>query len=131
MVHLVLAALLLFPGFVPDQAKVAAATQAGEGKHIHENESFRNIVVEKTAPGQYVIKGEARVLTGNVRYDVTDGQRELLNSFVTASRGGPHWGMFEINLNLPGERKGGLMMILFEESAVTGQRIHPLKIPLP
>jgi hypothetical protein len=131
LVHLVLAVLMLFHGFVPDRAAASTTKQASIGGQNDENESFRNIMVEKTAPGQYVVKGEARVIAGNVRYDVTDGQKELLNSFVTTSRGGTNWGMFEINLNLPGERKGGLMMILFAENEVTGQRSHQLKIPLP
>jgi hypothetical protein len=131
VVHLVLAVLMLFHGFVPDRAAAATARQASAAGQNDENESFRRIVVEKTAPGQYVVKGEARMMAGgNVRYDVTDGQKELLSSLVTASRGA-NWGMFEINLNLPGERKNGLMMILFAENEATGQRIHPLKIPLP
>lgn len=102
----------------------------GENKGIYENESFRNISITKTGNGQYTIKGEARVNEANVRFIVTDGDKTLANSFVTASIGAPDWGSFSIQLNLDPHAKSPVL-VLFEESAATGQRIHELSIPLP
>ncbi|MFY0544464.1 Gmad2 immunoglobulin-like domain-containing protein [Brevibacillus sp. H7] len=96
----------------------------------YENESFRNLTVSKTAPNQYVVQGEARVMEGNICYVVADGQQELINSFVQASAGGLGWGKFEINLNLPKTTTDTLTLVLFEESAAKGHRIHQLHIPL-
>lgn len=104
---------------------------AGESGGKYENESFRNISVTKTGAGQYTVKGEARVFEATVRFVVTDGDATLADSFVTASQGGPAWGTFSINLNLDASKLKEPVLVLFEESAESGQRIHELKIPLP
>jgi hypothetical protein len=115
---------------LPQAAGAAGFPPAPESQQGYGNDAFRNITVSKTDASQYVVKGEARVFEGNVRYVVTDGSATLINSFVTASRGGLAWGTYELNLNLPGSKQP-LTLILFEENAETGARNHELKIPLP
>ncbi|MGZ0049906.1 Gmad2 immunoglobulin-like domain-containing protein [Brevibacillus gelatini] len=104
---------------------------AGEQGGKYENESFRNIAVTKTGPGQYAVKGEARVFEATVRFVVTDEGTTLADSFVTASQGAPEWGTFTINLSLDATKLKAPVLTLFEESAESGQRIHELNIPLP
>lgn len=115
---------------LPPAAGAAGIPPAPKSQQGYGNDAFRNITVRKTDARQYVVKGEARVFEGNVRYVVTDGATTLINSFVTASRGGLAWGSYELNLNLPGSKQP-LTLILFEEIAQTGARRHELKIPLP
>ncbi|CAJ1002060.1 Gmad2 immunoglobulin-like domain-containing protein [Brevibacillus aydinogluensis] len=115
---------------LPPAAGAVGIPPASKSQQGYGNEAFRNVTVSKTDTSQYVVKGQARVLEGNVRYVVTDGATTLINSFVSASRGGLSWGSYELNLNLPGSKQP-LTLILFEEIAHTGARRHELKIPLP
>ena len=119
-----------FPTIIPPAAASTHSHPVGEDKGRYENESFRNMTITKTGQGQYTIKGEARVNEANVRFVVTDGDKTLANSFVTASTGAPEWGSFSIDLKLDPSAKSPVLS-LFEESAATGQRIHELNIPLP
>ncbi|MFS0915695.1 Gmad2 immunoglobulin-like domain-containing protein [Brevibacillus sp. 179-C 1.1 NHS] len=119
-----------FPTIIPPAAAHVHSHPVGEDKGRYENESFRNITITKTGEGQYTIKGEARVNEANVRFVVTDKDKTLANSFVTASMGAPEWGSFSIDLKLDPNAKSPVLA-LFEESAATGQRIHELRVPLP
>lgn len=118
------------PTIIPSASATTHSHPVGEDKGRYENESFRKITITKTGEGQYAIKGEARVNEANVRFVVTDGDKTLANSFVTASTGAPEWGSFSIDLKLDPSVKSPVLS-LFEESAATGQRIHELTIPLP
>ncbi len=93
---------------------------------------FRHIEVTGSQ-GNYVITGEAQVFEATIQYEVEDGHFLFLKDFTTASAGAPAWGTFSINIHIPEEslpENGTLMLILFEESAYDGSRIHELPIVL-
>ncbi len=97
-----------------------------------ENQAFRNIAVSGTQ-GNYVVTGEARVFEATIQYEVEDGHVIFLDGFVTASEGAPGWGTFTINISIPEADlpdNATLMLILFEESAKDGSRLHELPVTL-
>ncbi len=97
-----------------------------------ENQAFRNITVSGSQ-GTYVVTGEARVFEANFQYEVEDGHYIFLEGSANASEGGPDWGTFTININIPeGDlpEYGTLMLILFEESADDGSRVNELPVVL-
>ena len=97
-----------------------------------ENQAFRNITVSGSQ-GNYVVTGEARVFEATFQYEVEDGHFLLLEGFVTTSQGGPDWGTFTININIPEAnlpKNATLMLFLFEESAHDGSRINEMLVVL-
>lgn len=97
-----------------------------------ENKAFRNIIVSGSQ-GNYTVAGQARVFEATLHYEVEDGHVIFLEGFETASEGAPGWGIFTIDIQiLEGELPdyGQLRLILFEESAKDGSRVHELSIPL-
>ena len=97
-----------------------------------ENQAFRNISVSGSS-GNYVITGEARVFEATVQYEVEDGHYIYVEGFVTASEGAPGWGTFTINIDIPEADlpdNATLMLILFEESAQDGSRLHEMPVVL-
>ena len=97
-----------------------------------ENQAFRNITVSGSQ-GNYVVSGEARVFEATVQYEVEDGHFIYQEGFVTASEGAPGWGTFTLNINIPEAslpEYGTLSLILFEESAEDGSRMHELIVTL-
>ena len=96
------------------------------------NQAFRNISVSGSS-GNYVITGEARVFEATIQYEVEDGHYIYVEGFVTASEGAPGWGTFTINIDIPEADlpdNATLMLILFEESAQDGSRLHEMPVVL-
>jgi hypothetical protein len=106
--------------------------EIGYAEQAIENQAFRNIVVSGFQ-GNYAVTGEASVFEGTIQYEVEDGHFVLLQGFATASAGGPAWGTFTINIQIPEgnlPQNGLLRLVLFEESAKDGSRINELLVPL-
>jgi hypothetical protein len=96
------------------------------------NNAFRNILVSGSN-GIYTVAGEARVFEATLQYEVEDGHVIFVEGFTTASQGGPEWGIFLININIPQEQLpeyGTLTLILFEISAEDGSRINEYSVTL-
>lgn len=101
-------------------------------KDATESQAFRNVSVTGSR-GNYVVTGEARVFEATIQYEVEDGHFLLQQGFVTASEGAPGWGAFTIDIRIPEESlpaNGTLMLILFEESAKDGSRLHETPVLL-
>jgi len=101
-------------------------------KDATESQAFRNVSVTGSR-GNYVVTGEARVFEATIQYEVEDGHFLLQQGFVTASEGAPGWGAFTIDIRIPEESlpaNGTLMLILFEESAEDGSRLHETPVLL-
>lgn len=101
-------------------------------KDATESQAFRNVSVTGSR-GNYVVTGEARVFEATIQYEVEDGHFLLQQGFVTASEGAPGWGAFTIDIRIPEESlpaNGTLMLILFEESAKDGSRLHETPVIL-
>lgn len=81
--------------------------------------------------GKIVVRGLARVFEGTVLYEFEDGHNILDQGFTTASEGAPGWGEFEIVIELDEKTANGSgTVILYEESAKDGSRMHELQIPV-
>lgn len=63
-------------------------------------------------------------------YEFEDGHFILDEGFTTATEGAPEWGEFEITIKLDDERNYSGRVILYEESAKDGSRMHELFIPV-
>lgn len=103
-----------------------------EPEILLENEAFR---VFEPAPdsevgNEFVVRGQARTFEGNVQYEFEDGHNILAEGFTTASAGAPEWGDFEITIRFEGVANESGTVILFEQSAKDGSRIHELMIPV-
>ncbi len=102
------------------------------GIQPQQNEAFRSIIVSGSN-GTYTIAGEARVYEATVKYEVEDGHIIFDENFVTASAGGPEWGIFKIDVQIPQESLpsfGTISIILYSESAKDGSRLHELAVPI-
>lgn len=102
------------------------------GEPALENQAFRNIMVSGSH-GNYTVAGQARVYEGTVQYEVEDGHFILDEGFTTASEGGPGWGIFKIDIQIPPEdlpEYGSVRIVLFEESAEDGSRLHEIAVLL-
>lgn len=99
---------------------------------VLQNVAFRifepapNSEVENTV----VVRGLARVFEATVQYEFDDGHEILDKGFTTASEGAPGWGEFEIVIDLENAANGAGTVILYEESAKDGSRLHELQIPV-
>ncbi|TCT16086.1 sporulation and spore germination protein [Natranaerovirga pectinivora] len=108
---------------------------------IDEKES-REIVLQNVAfrifepiPGsevkdQIVVRGLARVFEATIQYEFEDGHFLFDKGFTTASEGAPGWGEFEIIIDLDEIDFNSGSIILYEESAKDGSRLHELVIPV-
>lgn len=99
---------------------------------VMENDAFR---VFEPAPNsevdnEFIVRGQARTFEANVLYEFEDGHYILDQGFVTASQGAPEWGDFEITIRFDELTSDHGTIILFEESAKDGERIHELMIPV-
>ena len=78
-----------------------------------------------------VVRGLARVFEATVQYEFEDGHYVLDKGFTTASEGAPGWGEFEFTINLDEKTFIGLgKVVIYEESAKDGSRLHELHIPV-
>ncbi len=77
-----------------------------------------------------VVRGLARVFEATVQYEFEDGHFIFDKGFTTATEGAPGWGEFEIIIELEEKINGSCRVILFEESAKDGSRMHELQIPV-
>lgn len=100
---------------------------------VLENAAFK--IFEPT-PGdevqdRIVVRGLARVFEATVQYEFEDGHYVLDKGFTTASEGAPGWGEFEFTINLDEKTFNGLgKVVIYEESAKDGSRLHELHIPV-
>lgn len=94
-----------------------------------------NIVVTELLPGEelsgsFTVRGEARVFEANVQWEIEDGHDILGRGFVTAAKGAPEWGQFEIKAQYKNPSSPNGMIILFTESAKDGSRQDIVMIPV-
>lgn len=82
--------------------------------------------------GQIVVRGLARVFEATIQYEFEDGHYLYDKGFVTASEGAPGWGEFEIIIDLDQvtNNTGTGTVILYEESAKDGSRLHEIYLPV-
>ncbi|QNO14067.1 Gmad2 immunoglobulin-like domain-containing protein [Alkalicella caledoniensis] len=99
-------------------------------KYAVENQSFRVYEPIIDENNNLVVKGLARVFEGTIQYEFEDGHYLFDKGFVTASEGAPGWGEFEIVLDLDDVSNyyGTGTVILYEESAKDGSRLHEIHI---
>ncbi|WP_280770847.1 Gmad2 immunoglobulin-like domain-containing protein [Salipaludibacillus daqingensis] len=96
------------------------------------NDAFKiyEPAADSEVKGEIVVRGLARVYEGTVSYEFEDGHYILDEGFTTASAGGPGWGEFEIVIELDDVVDYSGRVILFEESAKDGSKLHELIIPV-
>jgi len=99
---------------------------------VLENEAFRiyEPVLHAEVEGHIVVRGLARVFEATIQYEFEDGHFILNKGFTTATEGAPGWGEFEIVIEIDELTTGSATVILYEESAKDGSRLHELQIPV-
>lgn len=104
-----------------------------EEEIVLENDAFR---IYEPAPNteitdnKIVVRGQARVFEATIQYEFEDGHNILDEGFTTASEGAPGWGDFEITIEFDEVANNTGTIILFEESAKDGSRLHEIMIPV-
>ncbi len=76
------------------------------------------------------IAGFARVFEGEFQYALEDGHSVLAQGIISASEGGPAWGNFSLDIQFAQPSSPGLMLRLFDESAMDGSIVFEADIPL-
>ena len=101
------------------------------GEFVLENDAFRIYEPDVDVPqGRLVVRGLARVFEATVQYEFEDGHYLFDQGFVTATEGAPGWGEFEIVIDIAELPSGRYMVILYEESAEDGSRLHDAFLPI-
>ncbi|MFY9376984.1 MAG: Gmad2 immunoglobulin-like domain-containing protein [Peptococcia bacterium] len=102
-------------------------------KIILQNMAFKIFepVPNSEVKDRVIVRGLARVFEGTIQYEFEDGHFILDQGFTTASKGAPEWGEFEIIIELDQKTANGRgTVVLYEESAKDGSRLHELQIPV-
>lgn len=107
-------------------------TPNNEPSYVLENDAFKIITPAPNdeIDNEIVVRGLARVFEATIQYELEDGHYVLASGFTTASSGAPDWGEFEITINVDFISSSTATLILYEESAKDGSRLHELVIPL-
>lgn len=98
-----------------------------------ENEAFKIMapVPNQTIQGNFTLKGKARVFEATFQYKLEDDQHNILaEGFITADKGAPEWGNFEVEISFKESTSTNAILTIFEESAKDGSPQHELFIPL-
>lgn len=98
-----------------------------------ENEAFKIMapVPNQKIHNNFILKGKARVFEATFQYKLEDDQHNILaEGFITADKGAPEWGDFEVEISLKETTGTKAMLTIFEESAKDGSPQHELFIPL-
>jgi hypothetical protein len=95
------------------------------------------ILVETPLPFQTVhgpqlhASGTANTFEATFQYELLDGSGKVLaHHFVTATSGTGTRGTFDFTVPFAVDRAGAGKLVVFENSAENGQRIHQVEIPL-
>jgi hypothetical protein len=98
---------------------------------LYSNETFKNVDVKQTGDGRFHVSGKGRVFEGLFGWAVEDGQEELLSGNARLDAGPPEFGNFSFDFNVKKKRANStLHLLIFENSAKDGSRIHQLRIKL-
>lgn len=99
---------------------------------VLQNVAFRIFepALNEEVKDKIVVRGLARAFEGTIQYEFEDGHFLFDKGFTTASEGAPGWGEFEIVIDLDKIPSGSARVILYEESAKGGSRLHELQIPV-
>ncbi|WP_078410008.1 Gmad2 immunoglobulin-like domain-containing protein [Priestia abyssalis] len=98
-----------------------------------ENEAFKISapIPNQTIHEDFTLKGTARVFEATFHYKLEDDQHNILaEGFITADKGAPEWGDFEVKISFKETTSTNAMLTIFEESAKDGSPQHELFIPL-
>ena len=97
----------------------------------YSNARFRNVTIEKSEEGSFVVTGQAQIFEANFGWVVEDGHQELEKGFEMTDAGAPAWGNFKFEIDVQKQRANStLTLVLYESSAKDGSRQHELPIPL-
>jgi len=97
----------------------------------YSNERFKDVKVDKSADGKYIVSGTAQIFEASFSWIVEDGHNEIKKGYEMTDAGAPEWGNFSFEFFVEKERPNStLMLILFESSAKDGSRQHELPIAL-
>lgn len=98
---------------------------------VYTNDRFKNVTLEKQAPGKFLVKGKARVFEATFSWVVEDGHNEIVSGHEMTDAGAPAWGNFSFMVAVVKSRPNStLHLILFEASAKDGSRQSELPIIL-
>jgi hypothetical protein len=87
--------------------------------------------VKATGEGQFHVTGKARVFEAVFGWAVEDGHEELVSGHSMTNAGPPEFGDFSFDIRVKKKRANStLHLLIFENSANDGSRIHQLKIKL-
>lgn len=109
-----------------------AQTDNREAK-VLENEAFKIItpVPNQKINGPFILKGKARVFEANFQYKLEDDHHNVLaEGYITADKGAPEWGDFEVDISYKETTSPNAILTIFEASAKDGSPQHELFIPL-
>lgn len=126
---------------VADNSKEDEKQKEQDPKSNEQDQSKKQVILENNAfkiyetqldevEGRLIVRGLARVFEATIQYEFEDGHYLFDKGFVTASEGAPGWGEFEIVLDLDDVSNyyGTGTVILYEESAKDGSRLHEIHI---
>ncbi len=102
---------------------------------ILQNDAFKIYEPEvDQIQNRLIVRGLARVFEATIQYEFEDGHYLFEEGFVTAKEGAPSWGEFEVVIELEefkvANNTGIGRVILFEESAKDGSRLHEIHVPI-
>lgn len=103
-----------------------------EGKKLAASKSF---IVFSPLEGEKILKpvtirGKARVFEANFRIHIEDGHNYLAEKIITADKGAPDWGGFEVELPFVEPTNPQAFIIFSYENMENGQMIEELILPV-
>lgn len=98
---------------------------------LYQNETFKDVMLNKTGETTYNVTGKARVFEAVYHYLVKDGNIVVTDGHGTTDAGAPEFGNFSFTVDVKKKvATEALYLILFEVSAKDGSRINELPVPL-
>ncbi len=124
--------------FGPPEKIASAQALDEDGRPLPEVTGPANAFIVPTAPlpGDSVsgttlhLAGYARVFEAQLSYSLEDGHNVLASGSVTADKGAPEWGRFELDVTFAQPTSPGLTLVLFDESPKDGSVVYEAVIPL-
>ncbi|PWW08551.1 immunoglobulin-like protein involved in spore germination [Paenibacillus cellulosilyticus] len=120
------------PNHTPSKPVSSNTSGSKEPVIVAKNEAFRIYApAEDAVVGTtFKVTGEARVFEAAFSYSFEDGHNVLVEGHVMADQGAPEWGKFEFEVTFKEATSPFGILVIYENSAKDGSRIHQLEIPV-
>lgn len=102
-----------------------------EGTPFVSERVFLQLPVTDQVLGNTVrVKGAAKLFEGTFQVVLEDGHFQLLNEVATASAGGPEWGAFDLEFDIPEPSNENGLLIITWQDAKDGATIEEVAVPV-